>query len=418
MRNTIHDLMISQKKIRGIEMRKESLLQNHLKNTFSFMHKKRQSVLFGAVDALMEGASLTLSSLGRNFKGKAKERHQIRKMDRLLGNKHLHEEIPKIYKGINKLIISGNRPVISVDWSCLSYAQSIYLLRASLRINGRSLVCYQEIHPKEHENNEAVHCQFLDKLKSVLPSNATPIIVTDAIFSTLWFKKISDLNWHFLGRVRANRGNYYYQGRWRSVSEAYQQATTIPNSFNDCLLTERNKLPCRMVIYKKLPQGRKKKNAKGCLAKGSYENALAKSSKDPWFLATSLTEEEASSLDVVKYYFSRMQIEEEFRDTKSHKYGFGLSESGTKIHIRIHVLLIINLLASIFCWIIACAAVQKKQHLDYHANSSKKLNILSAITLGKRIYKKIKHFSVYHFQAAFNYWIRLINGQLIYGDIL
>ena len=63
-------------------MRKESLLQNYFKDTFSFMHKKRQSVLFGAVDALMEGASLTLSSLGRNFKGKATERHQIRKMDR------------------------------------------------------------------------------------------------------------------------------------------------------------------------------------------------------------------------------------------------------------------------------------------------------------------------------------------------
>jgi len=81
MRSAIHDLMISLKNIRGIAMRKESLLQNHLKGTFSFMHKKRQSVLFGAVDALMEGASLTLSSLGRHFKGQAKERHQIRKMD-------------------------------------------------------------------------------------------------------------------------------------------------------------------------------------------------------------------------------------------------------------------------------------------------------------------------------------------------
>lgn len=67
-------------------MRKESLLQNHLKDTFSFMHKKRQAVLFGAVDALMEGASLTLSSLGRNFKGKAKERHQIRKMIKSIVN--------------------------------------------------------------------------------------------------------------------------------------------------------------------------------------------------------------------------------------------------------------------------------------------------------------------------------------------
>jgi hypothetical protein len=45
MRSAIHDLMISPKKIRGIVMRKESLLQNYFKDTFSFMHKKRQSVL-------------------------------------------------------------------------------------------------------------------------------------------------------------------------------------------------------------------------------------------------------------------------------------------------------------------------------------------------------------------------------------
>lgn len=99
-------------------------------------------------------------------------------------------------------------------------------------------------------------------------------------------------------------------------------------------------------------------------------------------------------------------------------HGFGLSDSATKIHLRIHVLLIIHLLASIFCWIIACFAVQKKQHFDYPANSSKKLNVLSAITLGKRVYKKAKKFSVYHFKAVFSYWIKLINGQLIYGEIL
>ena len=66
MRSAIHDLMISLKNIRGIVMRKEILLQNHLKDTFSFMHKKRQSVLFCAVDALMEGASLTISLTIRN----------------------------------------------------------------------------------------------------------------------------------------------------------------------------------------------------------------------------------------------------------------------------------------------------------------------------------------------------------------
>ena len=91
-------------------------------------------------------------------------------------------------------------------------------------------MCYQEIHSKEDENNDDVHCRFLDKLKSVLPFDTPPIIVTDAIFSTLWFKKVIDLGWNFVGRVRTNRGNYFYQDKWRPVREAYQLATNIPNS--------------------------------------------------------------------------------------------------------------------------------------------------------------------------------------------
>lgn len=213
MRNAIRDQMISPKNIRGIVMRKESLLQNYFKDTLSFMHKKRQNVLFGAVDSLIDGASLTLSSLGRNFKGNSKERHQIRKMDRLLGNKHLHREIPTLYKEINKLIMKANMPVVAVDWSCISYAAGIYLLRASLRIKGRSLVCYQEVHPKEHENNDEVHYQFLDNLKAIIPEHIHPIIVTDAIFSAQWFKKVRAFNWHFVGRVRANRGHFFYQDK-------------------------------------------------------------------------------------------------------------------------------------------------------------------------------------------------------------
>jgi hypothetical protein len=146
--------------------------------------------------------------------------------------------------------------------------------------------------------------------------------------------------------------------------------------------------------------------------------AQSKSNTDPWLLATSLSQTETSADKIVQYYAYRMQIEEEFRDTKSTRFGFGLSDSRTKTHARINVLLIINMLASIYCWVIACSAIKKKKHVDYHANSSKKFNVLSAITLGKRIYKKIKNFSIYHFRVAFSYWIKLINGDLLYGEIL
>jgi hypothetical protein len=36
----------------------------------------------------------------------------------------------------------------------------------------------------------------------MLPKRCRPVIVTDAGFKVPWFKEISALGWHFIGRVR------------------------------------------------------------------------------------------------------------------------------------------------------------------------------------------------------------------------
>lgn len=62
------------------------------------------------------------------------------------------------------------------------YRDFLYVLRASLSMSGRSMVIYEESHPKKKENNHATHKEFLNQLKKLLPSSVTPIIVTDAGF--------------------------------------------------------------------------------------------------------------------------------------------------------------------------------------------------------------------------------------------
>jgi stalled ribosome alternative rescue factor ArfA len=392
-------------------MHKLKLLHNVFKKTLSFIHKKRLGALFDAVNALMSGASLTLTSLGRNMHGKAKERHQIRKMDRLLGNANLQNERKPIYKALNKMLISVSKPVISVDWSCLSYKDERYLLRASISIKGRSMVCYQEVHPKSAENNASAHNRFLDNLKQVLPEHVLPIIITDAIFSVLWFKKVQSFGWDFIGRVRTNRGSYYdiKEKSWCGVNAAYKEATSNPKILSDVLLTKASKLLCRLIVYKKLVKGRVKKNRKGKIAKGSYNEVQAKSNRDPWVLATSLQRQKDLAKLVVLCYSSRMQIEEEFRDTKNRRFGFGLSESGTKIHARVEVLLIINVLATFLCWVLACTTIKKKQHVDYHANSEKAPIILSAIFLGLRVFRKITNYPRTELKDGINEFLNLVS---------
>src|SRR5437868_2791920 len=52
------------------------------------------------------------------------------------------------------------------------------------------------------------------------------------------------------------------------------------------------------------------------------ERELRQSALDPWLLATSLSDGDAA--EIVRKYASRMQIEETFRDAKSHRFGWAL----------------------------------------------------------------------------------------------
>ncbi|CDH03439.1 transposase (fragment) [Xenorhabdus bovienii str. feltiae Moldova] len=56
------------------------------KDALAPFHKYRQNALIDATMALINGASLTLTSVGRFLPGNALVKHKIKRVDRLLGN--------------------------------------------------------------------------------------------------------------------------------------------------------------------------------------------------------------------------------------------------------------------------------------------------------------------------------------------
>lgn len=56
------------------------------------LHLKRLNSLTLACHALLDCKTLTLTELGRNLPTKARTKHNIKRIDRLLGNRHLHKE--------------------------------------------------------------------------------------------------------------------------------------------------------------------------------------------------------------------------------------------------------------------------------------------------------------------------------------
>ena len=95
-----------------------------------------------------------------------------------------------------------------------------------------------------------------------------------------------------------------------------------------------------------------------------------------------------------------MQIEEAFRDLKSHKYGFGFEDAYSRSNKRIEILLLIAMLASFIAYLIGYIAEIKNLQFQFQANSIRKHRVLSLFFLGCQVVKKKIHILLSEFERA------------------
>jgi hypothetical protein len=360
-----------------------------LQDTLPKMHKKRFQALVACVNAALESKTLTVTGIGRSIDNDSREKHRIKQADRLLSNVHLHTEHQAIYQHIiTYLVGSIQRPVILVDWSDLDPFGRHYLLRASLASQGRAHTLYEEVHTLKTKDKPASHKQFMHQLKTMLPSNCKPIVVTDAGFRVPWFKLIISLGWDYVGRVR-NRTMMKRETdeSWYPIKQIYPLATTTAKNLGEVEMARANPLTCQMVLYKAKPKGRHSYNRMGERAIRQRCKIHFEREKEPWLLATSLPVTSKLAKKVVHIYATRMQIEESFRDIKSYRYGIGFELNMSQNTKRLKILLMIGMLAMLLLWLLGAVAQLNGQAKYYQANTVTKRRVLSTTFLGLRVYK-------------------------------
>lgn len=358
------------------------------------IHKTRLKGLNPVISALIKSKKLQLSKLGRGLKGKSKERSGIRLIDKLLSNSFYQKESIVFYHAICRRVIGTNlSPDIIVDWSSIPNSQlktkggEHCVLRAVLPATGRGITLYEEVHPKKKENNAKVHKQFLDRLHSLLPEGCRPCILSDAGFKNPWFKAVSALGWHYLGRVRGLA--HYDKGTgYHPIKELFSQAPNKASYLGFWLIAKTNPMSHHIVLYKGASKGRHKMTKTKKIDRSNASRKHSDSWKEPWFLVTSLPEVENNPHLAVLQYKRRMTIEENFRDTKSTKYGFSFDKNETINPERLTVWLILAALASLICWLTGAVAEQLKMHYDFQANSYKHRRVLSFFYLGCQVIRK------------------------------
>ena len=368
-------------------MQANQVLRKMLQQTAPEMHQKRRTALSVNVMAALHGEVLTVTHLGRSITSEAKEKHCIKRADRLLSNHHLQAERLGLYAALTQSLIgTKQRPVVIVDWSDLDECKRHFLLRASVPVGGRSLTLYEEVHTVKSKEKPETHRQFLERLQAMLPPLCRPILVTDAGFRTPWFKQVEAMGWDWVGRIR-NRHEVQLPGEeaWISCKSLYAKATATPKALGQARVTQRNPIDCRLVLYKAKPKGRVHLNRLGQRVRSSHSRKHEQAQKEPWLLATSLPLGLKLAEQVVKLYTCRMQIEEAFRDLKSTRFGLSLELHRSYQVERLQVLLLIAALALMVAWLMGKATELAGQHRHYQANTVKNRVVLSTIFIGLKV---------------------------------
>jgi hypothetical protein len=358
-----------------------------LNNACSWMHAARRNALAVTVLAAINERRLSVTGLGRAIDSDAKEKHCIKRADRLIGNVHLYSEYQEIYHSFARHIIGTvRRPVILVDWSDLDPYKNHFLLRASVAVDGRSLSLYEEVHGLDTKEKPTTHKSFLNQLKKILPEECRPILVTDAGFRTPWFKLVDALGWDWVGRLRNRHLVRTSENEtWFHAKELYENANATPRYLGQKQLTRSAKLQCHFVLYKGKPKGRSKITCNGERARSKHSEQCAQREREPWLLVTSLPATSKLAQKVVSIYSTRMQIEESFRDVKSVRFGIGFELNLSRSAERLQILLLVAMIATFVLWLLGMAARNSQQHLQYQANTVKDRQVLSAIYLGLRV---------------------------------
>lgn len=365
--------------MRGVE-----ILQNELDGSLQHVHIQRRAAVWRAVSGLLLGGKLWLTGLGRALPGQTADKHRIKAADRLLGNRKLHDELLSFYRALaHRLLRRIAMPVISVDWSTVGSQH--YMLSAQLCCDGRTLPLYNRVHPKSELGNARAQRQFLYRLTCLVPDGCTPIIVTDAGFRSPWFDTVRSLGWHFVGRVR-NRTKVLVKGAWVDVRSLHALASSRPLDMGLLSMRTKDSRSYRVVISKKPRlKGRKRINSLGRPGRKTVDLQSSRAAREPWILATSL---ESITAAVVDIYGLRMQIEQSFRDSKSHRHGWALHHASSKSRDRLEVLLLLGALASVVTQTMGRAAARLGLHRLFQANTVRTRRVLSFFVLGLMVIRR------------------------------
>ena len=365
------------------------LLHIQLSNALPNMHLTRLTALCTAVVAGLSGAQMCITELGRFLTSSTHIKHNIKRMDRLMGNAHLYRERQTIYGAMARAILKNiAKPIITIDWSDLCPNQQFHVIRASLPVGGRALTIFEIVYPREKLGNRQVQHDFLNSLQAFLTPDQTPIIVADSGFRVPFFRHVESLGWHWVGRIR-NRDYVCFsqENGYISAKSLYAQATAEASHLGAVSWTQTGQLAALLALIKTPKKFRELKTKQNQKSQAGHSKKQALREDEPWLLVFSNSLQDHSAQQIIKIYSTRMQIEENFRDTKSQHYGLGICQLNRIGLLRRSNLLLIAALTQWLLWLTGSLLHEGVMEKQFRVNSSSKRKPYSSVFLARQLLK-------------------------------
>lgn len=370
-------------------MNANKLLHQHLTETCPDIHNIRLQSIMDVAQGLQRSQNLSLSAIGRGIDNTSKVKHKIKKVDRLESNTHLHDELGQLYRGLSSYVLTyvsheGSTPIV-VDLCYMKDDHDIQMLSAEVAIKGRSLPIYREVFKSGELKNRAN--EFVRNLKDCIPSDKKIVLIMDAGFGEDWLKAIESHGWYWLLRIRQGKNvQPEANGLWLEVKDFIPFIGVRAKCYKNARIMKRHNRACRIITVCKTAKTERKKPKVLPRNNKAGNDCYRRSAKEPWILATNLPSE-YNTIQVINFYKKRMQIEESFRDIKSHRFGLSGRYIRTSCIKRWGVKMLLAAIVQIVLWIIGIIGHSQNFQKVFQANTVKNKKVFSYFYLGQLIIK-------------------------------
>ena len=266
------------------------------------VHAKRVESLANATLGVMTAASLAVAAIGHGLAlaRRGLTKHAIKQVDRLLSNPGI--DVDQLLALWVPYVV-GARPSIAVamDWTDFDADGQATIMLSLLTGHGRATPLVWLTVDKQTLKRRRNEYEYwaLVRLAEVLPAGVRVLVVADRGFGDkkLYAVLTDELNFDYVIRFRGNIQVTSADGEARSAAEWVGSSGRARTLRGAEVTAER-------------------------YAVGTVVCVQAKDMKEPWCLATNMSDVDAKSL--IKLYAKRWSIECGFRDAKDPRFGMGL----------------------------------------------------------------------------------------------